>query len=93
MKGIDATDFTRVIRADINRSGLLYCGTEHGLYISYNDGVQWNKFQNNLPLVPITDITIKNNDLIIATQGRGFWILDDLSIMQKWIKILQQITY
>ncbi|MFZ1610643.1 MAG: hypothetical protein WAT52_06215 [Chitinophagales bacterium] len=86
VKGIDATDFTRVIRADINRSGLLYCGTEHGLYISYNDGVQWNKFQNNLPLVPITDITIKNNDLIIATQGRGFWILDDLSIVQKMDK-------
>ncbi len=83
VNGIQPEHFTRVIRADQKRSGLLYCGTEAGLYISYDDGANWFRFQNNLPLVPITDITIKNNDLILATQGRSFWILDDLSVLQE----------
>lgn len=81
--GIPNEHFTRVIREDKKRRGLLYCGTEAGLYISYNDGVNWYPFQNNLPLVPITDMTIKDNDLIIATQGRGFWIMDDLAVIQE----------
>ncbi|MBC8048083.1 MAG: glycosyl hydrolase [Fimbriimonadaceae bacterium] len=81
-KGINPNHFTRVIRCDQKIKGLLYCGTENGLYISYDEGNNWFAFQNNLPIVPITDITIKNNDLIIATQGRSFWILDDLSILQ-----------
>ncbi len=83
VNGINNNHFTRVIRADQKRSGLLYCGTEAGLYISYDDGALWFRFQNNLPLVPITDMTIKNNDLIIATQGRSFWIMDDLSVLQE----------
>lgn len=83
INGINKDHFTRVIRADKKNSGLLYCGTEYGLYISYNDGNNWYPFQNNLPIVPITDITIKDNDLILATQGRSFWILDDLSILQE----------
>lgn len=86
VNGIDQQHFTRVIRADKNRSGLLYCGTENGLYVSYDDGKQWYPFQRNLPVVPITDMTIKNNDLIIATQGRGFWIMDDLSPLQNDLK-------
>ncbi len=81
--GISPLHFTRVIRADRTKKGLLYCGTEYGLYISYDDGANWKPFQLNLPIVPITDITIKNNDLIIATQGRSFWVLDDLSAVQK----------
>ncbi len=81
--GIPSTHFTRCIRADKKRPGLLYCGTEYGLYISYDDGLNWKPFQLNLPLVPITDLTIKENDLIIATQGRSFWILDDLSTVQQ----------
>lgn len=81
--GIPSNDFTRVIRADQKRKGLLYCGTESGLYISFDDGANWQRFQNNFPIVPVTDITIKNNDLIIATQGRGFWVLDDLSVLQQ----------
>ena len=81
--GIDNMHFTRAIRADKKRLGLLYAGTEYGMYISYDDGANWKKFQLNLPIVPITDITIKENDLIIATQGRAFWVIDDLSVLQQ----------
>lgn len=81
--GIGNMDFTRAIRADHKRPGLLYAGTEYGMYISYDDGASWKKFQLNLPVVPITDLTIKNNDLIVATQGRAFWVIDDLSPLQQ----------
>jgi len=81
--GINAMHFTRVVRADHKRPGLLYAGTEYGMYISFDAGEHWKTFQLNLPLVPITDLTIKENDLIVATQGRAFWILDDLSILQQ----------
>lgn len=81
--GIPKLHFTRCVRADRKIPGLLYAGTEYGLYISYNDGAVWKPFQLNLPVVPITDMTIKNNDLIIATQGRAFWILDDLGVVQQ----------
>ena len=77
--GILEDDFTRVIREDPNRRGLLYAGTETGLYISFDDGANWQRFQLNLPVCPIYDITIKNRDLIAATHGRSFWILDDLT--------------
>ncbi len=80
--GIDSRHFTRAIRADRKRPGLLYAGTEYGLYVSYDYGANWKKFQLNLPVVPITDMTIKNNDLIVATQGRALWILDDLAALQ-----------
>lgn len=82
--GIDRKHFTRAIRADQNRAGLLYAGTESGLYISFNDGATWESFQCNLPTVPITDLAIKDNDLIVATQGRSFWVLDDTSLVQGW---------
>ena len=81
--GIDKMHFTRVVRADKKRSGLLYAGTEYGMYISYDDGENWKKFQLNLPIVPITDLTIKENDLIVATQGRAFWVIDDLTPVQE----------
>ena len=77
--GIPATHFTRVVRADPKRAGLLYAGTEYGLYVSFNDGGNWQPFQLNLPQVPITDLTLKNDNLIAATQGRGFWLIDDLT--------------
>ena len=67
--GIQKNHFTRVLRADPKRKGLLYAGTESGVYVSFDDGESWNSFQHNLPLVPITDLTIKNNNLIAATQG------------------------
>ncbi len=78
-RGIQANHFTRVVRADAGRKGLLFAGTESGMYISFDDGEHWQTFQLNLPIVPITDLAIKNNDLIVATQGRSFWILDDLT--------------
>ncbi|TAF51706.1 MAG: glycosyl hydrolase, partial [Sphingobacteriia bacterium] len=65
--GIGAQHFTRAIRADHKRANLLYAGTEYGIYISYDGGANWASFQHNLPIVPITDMTIKNNDLIVAT--------------------------
>jgi hypothetical protein len=81
--GIPSKHFARCLRADKVRPGLLYCGTEYGMYISYDYGNNWKPFQLNLPIVPITDLTIKDNDLVVATQGRAFWVLDDLSLVQQ----------
>lgn len=78
-QGIDALHFTRVLRADPDRSGLLYAGTEYGMYLSFDDGKAWQPFQLNLPDVPITDLQVRDRNLIVATQGRSFWIIDDLS--------------
>jgi photosystem II stability/assembly factor-like uncharacterized protein len=77
--GIPGNAFTRVLREDPSRRGLLYAGTETGLYVSFDDGGRWQPFQLNLPAVPITDLVVKEKDLVVATQGRSFWILDDLT--------------
>ena len=82
--GIDKMHFARAIRADHKRPGLLYAGTEYGMYISFDDGANWKKFQLNLPVVPITDLAIKENDLVVATQGRSFYVLDDLTVLQQY---------
>lgn len=79
----DPNGFVRTVREDRKVKGLLYAGTETGLYISFNDGANWQKVQLNLPVVPLNDLTIQNNDLVAATAGRGFWILDDLSAFQQ----------
>jgi photosystem II stability/assembly factor-like uncharacterized protein len=81
--GINSEHFTRVIREDPKRKGLLYAGTETGMYISFDNGANWNPFQLNLPIVPITDLAIKENNLIVATQGRSLWILDDLTVLHQ----------
>jgi hypothetical protein len=81
--GINKEHFTRVLRADPSRKGLLYAGTETGMYISYDDGASWNPFQLNLPIVPVTDMTIKDNSLIVATQGRSLWMIDDLTVLHQ----------
>jgi photosystem II stability/assembly factor-like uncharacterized protein len=81
--GINKEHFTRVLRADPSRKGLLYAGTETGMYISYDDGASWNPFQLNLPIVPVTDMTIKDNSLIVATQGRSLWMVDDLTVLHQ----------
>ncbi len=81
--GIPNEHFTRVVREDPKRKGLLYAGTETGMYISFNDGQNWKPFQMNLPIVPITDLTIKDNNLIVATQGRSLWIIDDLTVLHQ----------
>ncbi len=77
--GIRADDFTRVIREDPTRRGLLYAGSETGVYVSFDDGGKWHRLGGNLPAVPIHDITVKDSDLVLATHGRSFWLLDDLS--------------
>ena len=77
--GIDDQHFTRAIQPDPKRPGLLYAGTESGMYISFDDGANWAPFQRNLPVVPITDLTWKDDDLIVATQGRSFWVMDDVT--------------
>ncbi len=84
--GIDAKHFTRVVRADPDRDGLLYAGTENGMYVSMDDGKSWTSFQLNLPIVPITDLALKNQDLIVATQGRSFWVMDDLTPLHQFNK-------
>lgn len=81
--GIPEEHFTRVVREDPKQEGLLYAGTETGMYISFNDGEDWKPFQLNLPIVPITDLAIKDNDLIVATQGRSLWIIDDLTLLHQ----------
>lgn len=78
----DANGFARVVRADKKREGLLYAGSEIGLYVSNDDGAHWQRLKLNLPIVPINDLIIQDNDLVAATSGRGFWILDDLSVLQ-----------
>jgi len=81
--GIPADWPTRVVREDPNREGLLYAGTEFGMFISLDNGGHWQSFQLNLPVTPITDIKIHHKDLVISTQGRAFWILDDISPVEQ----------
>jgi photosystem II stability/assembly factor-like uncharacterized protein len=83
VNGIGDEHFTRAIRVDQKKAGVLYAGTESGMYISHNDGQSWSSLQLNLPIVPITDLTIKNDNLIAATQGRGLWIIDDLNTIKQ----------
>ena len=81
--GINPEHFTRVLREDPKQKGLLYAGTETGMYVSFNDGKNWKPFQLNLPIVPITDLVIKDNNLIVATQGRSLWMIDDLTVIHQ----------
>jgi photosystem II stability/assembly factor-like uncharacterized protein len=81
--GIERTQFTRVIREDPVRRGLLFAGTEKGVWVSFNDGESWQPLQRNLPPVPVHDLAIKEGDLVVGTHGRSFWILDDISILRQ----------
>ncbi len=82
--GIPNGAYTRVVREDEMVKGLLYAGTEQGIYISFNNGASWEPFQLNLPVTPITDLKVHRNDLIVATSGRSFWILDNLSLLAQF---------
>ncbi|OOV26327.1 glycosyl hydrolase [Flavobacterium sp. LM5] len=84
--GIPANAFTRVIREDDTVKNLLYAGTELGVFVSFDGGNNWQSFQVNLPLTPITDLKVHQNNLIAATSGRGFWILDDLNLIRELAK-------
>jgi photosystem II stability/assembly factor-like uncharacterized protein len=81
--GIPSPEFTRVLREDPERAGLLYAGTERGVWVSFDDGANWQTLRRNLPLVPVHDLAVKDGDLIAATHGRSFWILDDLSALRQ----------
>jgi len=81
--GIPAGTFVRVVREDPERRGLLYAGTETGAHLSFDGGESWQSLQLNLPVVPITDLTVKDDDLVASTQGRAFWILDDLTPLRQ----------
>jgi len=83
--GIPVDCPTRVVREDPDREGLLYAGTEHGVFISFDDGQKWYTFQQNLPDVPVTDIKIYRKDLILSTMGRSFWIMDNISPLHLFI--------
>ncbi len=82
--GIPDEDFTRVIREDPQRRGLLYAGTETGVYVSFDDGAHWQSLRLNLPIVPVHDLLIKDGDLLAATHGRSFWILDDVALLRQF---------
>jgi hypothetical protein len=81
--GIPQNEFTRVVREDPERRGLLYAGTEKGVWVSVNDGDSWQTLRRNLPIVPVHDLAVKEGDLVAATHGRSFWILDDLSALHQ----------
>lgn len=81
--GIPADDFVRVVREDTEREGLLFAGTETSMYVSFDDARSWQRMQLNLPRVPVTDLRVHENDLVAATQGRAFWILDDISPLRQ----------
>ena len=91
----DPNGFARVVRADKKQPGLLYAGTETGLYVSNDDGAFWQRLKLNLPVVAINDLIIQDNDLVAATSGRGFWILDDLGALQynsRYSKAIEMVT-
>ncbi|MDP9348813.1 MAG: hypothetical protein M3P24_06690, partial [Gemmatimonadota bacterium] len=82
--GIPADHPTRVVREDPDREGLLYAGTEFGMWVSLDNGARWQPLQLNLPHTPVTDLKVHRGDLVLSTQGRSFWILDDLTPLHQW---------
>jgi photosystem II stability/assembly factor-like uncharacterized protein len=90
--GLPEDVFTRVIREDPARRGLLYVGTETGVYVSFDDGLNWQPLQFNLPVVPVHDLQVKEDDLIAATHGRAFWVLDDLSVVRQWSDVPHDVA-
>ncbi len=93
VKGIPTNTFARSVREDPDRKGLLYAGTETGVFVSFDDGAFWQPMQNNLPEVPITDLRVKRQDLIVTTQGRAIWILDDLTPLHQITDKVAQSDY
>jgi photosystem II stability/assembly factor-like uncharacterized protein len=84
VNGIPKDDYVHAVRMDPKRKGLLYAGTERGVYVSFDDGTNWQPLQLNLPMAPVNDLIVKGNDLAVATHGRSFWVLDDLSPVRQW---------
>ena len=88
--GIPDGSFVRAVREDPKKKGLLYAGTERGIFVSFDDGAHWRSLQNNLPITPVHDLVIKNDDLVVATHGRSFWILDDVSPLRQFADSVAQ---
>ncbi len=82
--GLPQAHFARVVREDPERRGLLFAGMERGLFVSFDDGASWESLQLNLPVVPITDLIVRRGDLVLATQGRAFWVVDDISPLRQY---------
>lgn len=89
VNGIPKDVYVHAVRVDPKRKGLLYAGTERGVYVSFDDGANWQLLQLNLPIAPIYDLIVKNDDLAVATHGRSFWVLDDLSPLRQWTDSLK----
>jgi photosystem II stability/assembly factor-like uncharacterized protein len=83
-------NYVHAVRVDPKRAGLLFAGTEAGVYISFDDGSHWQSLQLNLPVSPVNDLVIKNNDLVVATHGRSFWILDDIAPLRQYSESIEQ---
>ncbi len=92
-KGLPKNTFVRVVREDPIRMGMLYCGTENGVYLSYDAGEHWAPLQLNLPITPIHDIVVKDSDLVLASHGRGFWVLDDLYSLREADKVSSRSAF
>jgi photosystem II stability/assembly factor-like uncharacterized protein len=90
--GLPDEHFARVVREDSERAGLLFAGMERGLYVSFNHGDDWRPFQTNLPIVPITDLMLRRNDLVLATQGRAFWVVDDIAPLRQYAAAQETAT-
>jgi photosystem II stability/assembly factor-like uncharacterized protein len=86
--GVPADFPTRAIREDTDRAGLLYLGTEFGMFVSFDDGMSWQPFQQNLPVTPITDIKVVQGDLVLSTMGRSFWIMDDVTRLHQLDEVM-----
>ena len=91
VNGIPKDVYVHAVRVDPKRKGLLYAGTERGVYASFDDGANWQPLQLNLPMAPVNDLIVKNDDLAVATHGRSFWILDDLSPLRQWKDSLKTV--
>jgi photosystem II stability/assembly factor-like uncharacterized protein len=90
VNGLPVNDYVHAVRVDPKHAGLLFAGTEAGVYISFDDGEHWQSLQLNLPVSPVNDLVVKNNDLVVATHGRSFWVLDDITPLEQYSDAVTQ---
>ncbi|MFO0966074.1 MAG: hypothetical protein U0793_10885 [Gemmataceae bacterium] len=88
--GLPKDDYLRVVRADPTTPGMLYAGSEHGLYVSWDDGATWKRLRMGLPTAAVSDLVVKDNDLVASTNGRSIWVFDDLTPLRKWSPKLEK---
>ena len=89
-RGIPPADYVHVVREDPKQRGLLYAGTAHGVYVSFDDGATWGSLALNLPDTPVVDLLVEDDDVVIATHGRSFWVLDGVGLLREWTPAVQQ---